>query len=769
MHFWIITFFFGVCTLSFCTDLPNLYWLLILPPIFLLRLSSPIKIKKFITHILVFAIGFCWALTYTRWNTAWNLPSELDGKKILITGKIASIPINKPHYLSFEFQTDIINGTKKSTKLKLGWYGEFPKKLLAGDRWQLLVKLKRPHTTLNPGSFDLEKHLLVHHIRGTGYVVDSDFNQILATRWQSYPLTKLRQCLIKKIQQTLSSNRLMPIIIALVTGSEHEITQTEWEIMRNTGTSYLVAISGLHIGLVAAIVLTIIQFLWRKIKRLPLILPAREAGIIAGLFAGFVYGAVSGLSIPTQRALVMLSVFSLTSLLRRHTQPWNAWLWSLFLVLVIDPLAELTIGFWLSFSAVAAIIYATSWRIKQKTTHWHKFWRMQLIVTIALLPLTLLFFQQFSLVTLIANLIAMPGVCIIVVPLCLLGSLCLLFSNFVGTWILILSSRLLHLIWWWLTIFSQFPNNSWYQPIYNWWILAAATVGILLLLAPRGFPAKYLGLVWLLPLFFYVPAKPKLNEAWFTLLDVGQGLAAVVQTTNHVLLYDTGPRFLDHNAGITIILPYLRLQGVQSIDTMIVSHGDVDHSGGSESILKTLPVRSIVTSAPEKFISFPVQSCIAGQSWQWDGIDFQMLSPPQDSQLSGNEASCVLKITRGTDSILLTGDIERTAEDILINNYGTNLKSNILVAPHHGSATSSTNRLIDMVAPKYVLFSAGYRNRFHFPNKKIVARYLKSGCELLNTAYEGAITFKLDGKSAILTPLSYRKIKQRFWNNLKNE
>ena len=765
MHLWIITFFLGISTLAFCHELPSLYWLLLLPLIFFIRLFTA---KWFVwetlwRHILIFAIGFCWALIYTHWIMAWSLPTELESKKLLITGYIASLPITKPHHISFEFKTNTIAEVKTSTKLKLGWYNEYPKNLHVGDKWQLFVRLKRPHGTSNPDGFDLEKHLLVHHIRATGYVVNDALNKTINSHWYHYPLTQLRQYLSAKIQTILRFDELTPIIIALVTGSENEITKSQWEVMRNTGTSYLVAISGLHIGLVASIVLVLVQFLWRQSKRLPLMMPAREVGIIVGLVVGFFYGAISGFSIPTQRALVMLVAFSLAALLRRHTQLWNAWLWSLFLVLIIDPLAELTMGFWLSFTAVAAILYASGWRRGQAITHLQKFWRMQLIVTVALLPLTLLFFQQFSLTTLAANLLAMPGVCLVIVPLSLLGALCLSFSSYIGGWVLWFSAKLLHLVWWWLTLVASFSWGSWYHPIYNWWILIAASIGVLLLFAPRGFPAKYLGVIWCLPLFFYAPAKPHPNEVWFTLLDVGQGLAALVQTANHVLLYDTGPKFLDCDAGATTVIPYLRLQGIMNIDTMVVSHGDADHIGGAASILKALSVKNILTSVPQKFYPRVAQTCVAGQNWQWDGISFQILSPLKDAQLDGNNASCVLKITRREKSILLTGDIEREAEDLLINQYGTSLKSTILVAPHHGSVTSSTQGLINSVLPNYVLFPLGYKNRFHFPHKTVVERYTMSGAKQLDTAQAGAITFKFIDKSDILPPISYREEERHFW------
>lgn len=768
MNFWIITFSLGISLLGFCSVIPSLYWLLLLPLVFVVKFFLLNNTKSYLfIHLLVFVTGFCWAIIYANWITRWSLAPELEGKKLLITGYIASIPEFKTHHISFKFKTETVGNIRTAAKLKLSWYGKYPEKLHAGDKWQLLVRLKRPHGTLNPGGFDLEKNLFAQHVRGTGYVItgeSNNSNKALNSHWYRYPLTRLRQYLITKMQQVLKQDELASIIVALVAGAASEITQKQWTVMRNTGTSYLVAISGLHVGLVASIVLVLVQFLWRQSKRLPLILPAREAGIIAGLAVGFIYGAISGFSIPTQRALVMLVMFSLAALLRRNTQLWNAWLWSLFIVLLIDPLAELTIGFWLSFTAVAAILYASGWRIRQPMTHFGKFWRMQLIVTIGLLPLTLFFFQQFSLTTLIANFIAMPGVCLVVVPISLLGGLCLLFFNWLGEWILIFSAKLLHLIWWWLSLISSFSGGSWYHPIYNWWILITASIGVLLLFAPRGFPAKYLGIIWILPLFFYTPGKPNKNEVWFTLLDVGQGLAAVVQTANHVLLYDTGPKFLEHDVGVSIIIPYLRFQGIKAIDAMIVSHGDSDHIGGADSILKAIPVNSILSSVPEKFSPGVADFCVAGQKWHWDGVNFEILSPPSNKQFTGNEASCVIKITQGTKSILLVGDIEHEAEDLLVKQYNSNLQSSILIAPHHGSATSSSQSLIDFVRPKYVLFSIGYKNRFRFPHRAVVARYIHAGAELLNTAQSGAITFKFSDKSDILLPITYREKARRFWH-----
>ncbi len=729
-----------------------------------------IILKKFrimFIGVLVFVAGFFWSTVYARWITHWNLARENEGKPMVVTGYVSSLPRPWDGGVSFEFDTETMENRHLNTKIKLSCYDrEMQDKVFIGDKWKLTVKLRRPHGTLNPGGFDGEKHMLVRHIRATGYVIVGATNVLLASSWCSYPIGRLRAYLINRITKILPQNNLAAPIVAMVLGFEDTIDQETWRILRETGTSYLVAISGLHIGLVASLVLVLIQFLWRCSSILPLIIPAREAGVLGGLGLSLVYAAISGLSIPTKRALVIVVIFSIRTFLRQRNSSWEAWLWSLFIVLLLNPMAPLTIGFWLSFVAVAAIIYVTSNRQGVRAGWIANFGHMQFTVTLVLLPFTLLFFQQFSLVTMVANAIAMPAVCFAVIPLALFGTLLLLFSENLGALLLLLASKIFSLAWHWLSFLANNFNCSWYHPIYNRYVLIATILGIILLLAPRGFPARYLGLFGLVPLFFYIPPIPSNDgEVWFTLLDVGQGLAAVVQTRNHLLLYDTGLKLPSGDSGSRVIIPYLRQMGIGKIDTMVVSHGDSDHSGGVSSILQAMPVTRIVTSDPGAILPHPSQHCMAGQKWRWDGVDFTMLAPQEGYELEGNNASCVLKITTGDNSILLTGDIERRTEKNLVKTQGDKLGSTILIAPHHGSATSSTKDFIESVVPKYVLFPVGYRNRFRFPAKKIMARYLATGADTLNVSEAGAITFKFDTKSAILYPEKYRSKAKRFWHD----
>lgn len=781
--YWCISFFLGVCVLQFFYVLPNLFWLLIFVPGVCEWYFLPEKgyAKIILQHVCIAGVGFFWALLYASWIASWELPKDLESKPFIITGYIASLPENQLHFTSFNFKVANIAVIKQGLfsnhhpKFKLSWYGEHPV-LNVGDRWQLQVRLKRPHGTLNPGGFDFEKYLFQNHFRATGYVVNSQFNQPQSSNWYSYPLARWRQHVQIGIDHALYNQPLVGIINTLVVGDESGITQAQWQIFRNTGTSYLMAISGLHIGLVGGLIFLLMKFLCRCSIRLLLFLPDIQAAAVFGLIAAIFYSLISGLSIPTQRALIMLVVFSCAVLLRRNIQTWNALLFALFLVLILDPLAVLASGFWLSFAAVAVIIYGSSGRVKLNSVWWRKHWRMQLIVTIGLMPLTLLLFQQISLVSIIANIIAMPAVCLIVVPLSLIGASLLSLSAYLGGWVLGWAEKLMELVWMWLHWWATFSGCNWYHSVFNWWVLVTATVGILLLLAPRGLMVRWLGAVWFLPLIFHAPAKPKQGEMWFSLLDVGQGLASVVRTQNHTLIFDTGPKQAKTDAGENVVVPFLRSAGINAINLMVVSHGDLDHIGGANSILNLMKVDRIATSVPDRFSNSHVfaQNCYEGQKWRWDGIDFQFLSPPSsmtilDNQtLTANNASCVLHISNGKNSILLTGDIEKPTENNLVQTEAQNLKATILVAPHHGSATSSTSAFIAKVNPQYVLFPIGYLNRFHFPAKSVVNRYLQKfpQLQLFDTAHGGAITFKItDDETKNLSPELYRKEHRHYWNS----
>lgn len=756
-----LAFLLGVLLLQSFSYLPSENWLwvviLITPLVFFWRL---------LRLPIICAWGFIWALTYAHFQLSWELPSNWEGKTILVRGIISNIPDNTPENTSFLLSAKKIQYENKMKsargQIRLNW--RHPDTILkVGDEWQFQVHLKKIHGLMNPGGFDYEAFALQEGIRAHGYVIKSEANKRLSYHFYSHPIDRIRQFLQEKILKNLPETNTSPWIVALSIGERHGIKPENWEVLRNTGTNHLMAIAGLHIGLMSGFLASVTIWIWRCIPRFTLWLPAQHAGAIAALLMALIYSAMAGFSIPTQRACVMLSIFLVILLVRRKIVAWYAWSIALLFVLVLNPLTVLSESFWLSFAAVATIIYGVSGRLAPKGLWW-KWGRIQWVIAVGLIPLSIGLFQQFSLISFLANSISIPWVGFLVVPLCLFGSFLVAFSDKAGGFILVLADKILNIMWNILTYLSQLKWASWYQIVPDYGIVLAACLGVILLLLPKGMPGRYLGIIWFLPLFFYHSRTPKLGEVWLTLLDIGQGLSAVVQTQNHFLVFDTGPKLsANYDMGESVLVPFLRSQQAKKIDLLIVSHGDNDHIGGSAALLKHFPVSAIKTSVPEKFPLNQASYCLRGQSWEWDHIHFEFLYPTQEKLHLGNNSSCVLRITNHNKSILLTGDIEKLAEQELINSIPDQLAANILIAPHHGSKTSAVEGFLRTVSPDYVLFPIGYRNRYHFPHNSVLQKYTDLGTKQINTASAGAIQFSIE-KDALSIPKLYRVSHHHYWN-----
>lgn len=770
MRLFSLGFFLGVFGLTFLQKLPGYYFsisLIVFSLLLLLLLKQLRKysvISQLISLALAACLGFGWVLLYANWQLQNPIPKNIENQNVVVQGFIASIPEQETAGIRFLF---IIKKLQQGTnnyplpgKVRLTWEGQSPN-LQVGDQWQLEVHLKRPHSTFNPGGFDEEEWLFAQDIHATGYVRFGTNNLLLNSKWYHAPLDRFRQKLAEKISQQLVNNPMTGFITALAVGVRNNITPLQWQVLRNTGTNHLMAIAGLHIGMLTAMIFFLVNIIWRLFPKLLLRVPAGEAAAFAALIAAICYSALAGYSLPTQRALIMVGIFFSAMLLRRNLPPLQGILLALIIILIYDPLAVLSSSFWLSFCAVALIIYGISARLKILKWHWVK---MQWILTIGLIPLTILFFQQISFDGLLANFIAIPVVGFLVLPLTLCGSLCLFISPYLGG--LILKFVALILSWTWFAL-TKIAMITWLQrhvAIWNVWVLLAMIIGVILLLAPRGLSIRRFGVIGFLPLIFWHPATSKLGEIYFTLLDVGQGLSAVVQTQHHILVYDTGAKYSDDfDLGDAVVVPYLRTLGITKIDMLVISHGDNDHSGGAQSVMKEIQVQQIFTSIPEKFPSPITHACAQNQHWQWDGVDFNFLYPPVGQPYLDNNSSCVLKISTGNNSILLTGDIEKKSEQYLLKNEQQLLPATIIVAPHHGSISSSTADFVNAVKPIYVLFPVGYFNRYHFPNPKIITRYQQEGAMCYNSIISGAITFIVNN-SPIKPPQQYRLNHGHFWN-----
>lgn len=762
MYFCVMAWLVGATSLRWLWVLPSLFYLLMV--ILVLGAAwyfSPKRIKPVILFILVALISLTWGIWHAQRILSWHLPDTLEGKPVVMRGYISSLPQIERHYAQFEFHLTQLNGQPQSAKLRLMWYHLPQVKLQVGDEWQLQARLKKPHGLVNPGGFDYEQWLFANGIRATGSVLRSASNRLIGHNVWRYPINRCRQHLQETIRQYLSQQPTAGLITALVMGAQAGISQTQWQIMRATGTNHLMAIAGVHIGFVAGFIYVIAQWLWRCFPFLLLKVPAHLAAALAAFVAALGYSALAGFSLPTQRALIMLAVVLWGLWSRRELAPWNAWFLALWLVLIWDPLAVLSVSFWLSFGAVAAILYGIAGRLRPGGWWW-KYGRVQWVISLGLMPLSLLLFQQASLISLFANLIAVPAVGFLVLPLCLSGTLLLLIYQPIGYGLLWGSAKVIAGIWQLLAWFAQLHGAVWEQGMPNVWVLAATVIGIAWLLAPRGLPGRCFGLLWLCPIIFYQAPAPKKGELRFTLLDVGQGLASVVQTAEHSLVFDAGPPMgAWDDAAQRVIMPFLRSSGIRRIDQLVISHGDSDHKGGANSLLQSTPVAQILTSVPEQFATFLAQVCRSGQHWEWDGVDFRVLYPPAELLHQNNNSSCVLRIQSGKTVLLLTGDIEKSAEEFLVRTH-VPLAADILVAPHHGSKTSSTPDFVHEVNPRYVLFPVGYKNRYHFPSRIVVKRYEKINSIGLNTADSGAITVNIKAGDKVEVK-QYRKERRRFW------
>jgi competence protein ComEC len=712
--------------------------------------------------LLLFAAGFSLAALDAYGRLHPGLAPQYEGIPLAVVGVVDALPHSDGRILRFELKVEqgsSLDGKpiELPRRLRLAWYQDQPSALVPGQRWHLRVKLKRPRALSNPGGFDYEKWLFQQGIGATGYVRSAGDNRLLQPVVGGYGLMRLRYRIAQQLSGILDEQPMAGLVTALAIGERGGISDSQWDVLLATGTNHLVAISGLHVGLVAGLMFFLWLRLWRLCPTCCLRLAAPRAASVIALSAALGYAALAGFSIPTQRALVMLAVVLGALWWQSPVKRSRVLLLALWAVLLIDPASVLSSGFWLSFAAVVWILYGMSGRIQTKGLWW-RWGRVQFLVSAGLLPLLLLFFQQGSLSAPIANLVAVPYVSFLIVPLTLAGIVSLGLPA-VGSTLLLWAADLLQ----WLWPFLHWLNSA--IPVLPvavaGWALWPALVGLVWFFAPQGWPLRPAGLLLLLPLFLWRPSMP-VGTARFTLLDVGQGLSAVVQTRHHVLIYDAGPRYPSgFDTGDAVVVPFLRAEGIRQVDTLVVSHSGNDHSGGAPSVLSQIPVKRLLTNVVDLPGEANREPCQRDLVWQWDGVTFRVLHPASaDLSPQQNNHSCVLRIDAGNDALLLTADIEAEAERALLRSEEP-LEASILVVPHHGSKTSSTPDFVTAVRPRYALFAVGYRNRYGFPLSKVVARYRKIGASILRSDRNGALTFMLGaGKHH---PQAYRHSHPHIW------
>ena len=753
----VLSFLAGILSLQLCSVLPPMLWLCLLPLCLLVIFYCPgLRLTG------LFGCGLLWALLHAHWHFLHLLPESMAGEDVWVTGRVADIPVHEGRVQRFVFEVDrFADGAMDfyPMRLRLSWFGG-RQSIHAGQSWRLLLRLKPPRGFSNPGGFDYEMALYQQGIHATGYIRDHGDNlKLAAARGPS--IAGLREAVLEGLADAGVDN-FKGMLNALAVGHRADISRGQWDLLKQTGTNHLMAISGLHIGLVAGIAF------WMARRLCPLVLlrygSAQQFAAIIALSLAFYYALLAGFSIPTQRALVMLMVFMGGIVFNRPLSPGHGLALALAAVLLVDPVAVLSAGFWLSFLAVAVIAFSFSGRLGQDSLllRWG---RLQWVIALGLFPLSLFLFQQASLIAPLANLILVPWVSFLVVPPVLLAVICLPLFPSLAVSVFEMASFSLSLIWPVIEFLGTLPLASWRQPSPSLFNLLLAMTGMILLLSPRGMPLRSLGVFLLLPALLNPPPRPDRGDFWLTLLDVGQGLSLVIRSHDHTLLFDTGARFSPgFDAGERVVLPYLGAEGIAYLDTLLISHGDNDHIGGAESVLRLKPVHQLLgqdigsLEHPEK------QLCQQGQHWQWDGVDFEILHPDREYK-ERNNRGCVLRVSNNTSVLLIMADVEKSVEQRLLAANGDKLRADVLVVPHHGSRTSSMTGFVKKVSPVYALVSAGYRSRFGHPAAEIVSRYEAVGAKLLNTAEQGAMRFEFTRSNGVKFVESNRKQQHHYWNH----
>lgn len=851
-------FIAGEILFLFLAKLPSntsIYVLILIALVNLLLLIFSLKLRKLVLFNLglglVFGsifcglLGFIWTFYLSQSRLENLLPESLEGVNLIVDGVIDGLPQDTNEGRRFTLKViswrkavgDVPNLIIDSSstqigfpkRISLGWYtprdffhiggklspdfSAIPE-LIPGQRWLLPVKLKQPRGLLNPHAFDYELWMFMQNLGANGNVrisKNSATNEIPLKlsdfHFDAYALVeRVRWQLRRKILNAFSKEAAYAgVLVALVIGDQNSINQEDWKIFNATGIGHLISISGLHVTMLAGFGAFLAQFLWRR-SNLSMVLPAQKIGVLFGLLTAFIYSLLAGFQIPAQRTMFMVAILALALWTGRLMKAFDVWWWALLLVMFLNPWSIYTPGFWLSFAAVALILYSmpsnkqnnqledadADWIFLKKIKEsFGQACRVQLVVTVGLIPISLWWFSQISSISPIANAFAIPLVSFVITPMAMLGAF---LPGFIGSLFLRLSHWVLEIMIYPLKEMADFSWSVIYAAKPSWLSMLLALFGVYLFTAPGSILHRiYLRLVGLcLCLFLFISGISRINDridfgdfralVW----DIGQGTAVLIKTQNHHLLYDAGPvSGRSNDPGLRTILPYFRSEGISQLDMLAISHKDSDHIGGVESIVKTIVVKDVVGSIPASHNlmnlfenkSVPAKPCQAGNHWVWDGVEFIVWHPgPKTTfdesfhQGRPNELSCVIEVRNQHFSFWLTGDIERIGEGELVARLEQDMpekrdidsRIKVLMAPHHGSKTSSSILLLNSLAPDWAFSQSGYKNRYNHPHPKIMARYRDFGLNLLDTSLTGAQIWNFEQKNLNLE--EFRNSDRRIWH-----
>jgi competence protein ComEC len=750
-------FLAGTCALLLAPRLPSAPALLVVTAV---AIAAAWRFRSFVP--IAFAAGFmlCRVDAGTRLDD--RLDTAIEGQTLHVEGRVSSVPQAVAQGIRFRFQPLHAREPRLPATIELTWY-EPPWIPLPAERLALELRLRRPRGFANPGGSDYAARMLREGVGATGYVRNGARRGRRPFDVLANPVLVARGEVAQVIAEALGARAATGIVAGLAVGLQDALSPEQWRALARSGTSHLMAISGLHIGMVAALVAWCAAAIQRVRQRRGALGTVRDASVRAGVVAAITYAALAGWSVPTQRTVLMIAVLAVALGARRRTGAWDGLALAAVAVLIADPMSALAPGFWLSFGAVAAIVFAAAGYVAKQGVL-AGYGRVQVAVTIGLVPALIGSFGSVSLVSAAVNLIAIPLYTLLIVPAVLLATVLAIAVPAAGAAALGGVGWLIETTWVLIEAPAAWSWAIWSVaglPLLVWCALAAATVAAL---APVPVAARVAACAVIVAAGAWRPAPLQPGEARVAMLDVGQGLAVVIETRGHVLVYDTGPSFRSgSDAGLLAVAPYLRHRGMRVIDLLVVSHDDSDHAGGAASLMATFPVRARAASGQALGHDVDVIRCERGGRWNWDGVEFKWLHPGPVQARKDNDQSCVLHIRAGRHTALLTGDIEGEGERELLAAAPPG-SIDVLVVPHHGSRSSSSASLVDATRPRWALISCGYRNRWRFPADAVVRRWQQAGSTVLLSWESGAVEFELWSDRDIAAPRLARDVHMRFWH-----
>jgi len=689
--------------------------------------------------------GFALCALHAAWALSLQPPVEHERSDLVLTGQVVGLPEHDDDRTRFLFRVDRSAANPeflRARKLRLAWYdgwgdrGSRRGEIEAGSQWRFTARVRAPRGLRNPGWFDGEKQSLARRISAIGYVRDAEPVERLG---DARGMDAWRDRMAGRIDAAVASDSSR-YVRALALGDTRQLAEGDWEALRATGLTHLIAISGFHVGLVAGFFALLGAGVWRLLPGLGRWLPRPQAAAIIALAGAMFYAAVAGWELPTVRTVLMIGVVVVARLARRSLRVSDSLALAAVAITLVDPLSLLTAGFWLSFAGVAWLVWCLPRVDEQRLVP--GFLTAQWVATLGLLPLTAVLFGQASMAGPLANLVAIPWWSLVVVPLALLGTGLEAVQAGWGGWAWRLAAWCFDISWPLFGWLAESRFSLWWLSEARWYALPLALLGAFWLLLPRGVPGKSLAVLLWLPLLWPDRELPRHGEAELVVLDVGQGLSVLLRTARHAYLYDMGPAVPDgYDAGERVVVPALLALGVRGLQGAIVSHSDADHAGGFAAVMRRFP-------APARFAPHGsgiegTAPCLAGTSWEVDGVRFRFLHPTMHFPYIRNEASCVLRVESAHGAALLMGDVGGIVEREIMRRDPGSIPADVVVTGHHGSRTSSDPTFVNATGAGHALMSAGYGNRFGHPHEQVEYRWSRAGAQVLSTASGGALRIRL--------------------------